>query len=44
MQIGTNIEEMIGYKMVILLQIGINYLLHIFNFLNFFNLYVKFLK
>ena len=31
-QIGTNIEEMMGYKMVTLLQIGINYLLHIFNF------------
>ena len=24
-QIGTNIEEMMGYKMVTLLQIGINY-------------------
>ena len=33
-----------GYKMVTLLQIGINYLLHIFNFLKFFNFYVKFLK
>ena len=43
-QIGTNIEEMMGYKMVILLQIGINYLLHIFNFLNCFNFYVKILK
>ena len=33
-----------GYKMGTLLQIAINYLLHIFNFLNFFNFDVKFLK
>ena len=33
-----------GYKMDILVQVGINYLLHFFNFLHCFHLYVKFLK